>query len=199
MNVTHAANDLPLPSLVLEELKKSGLTAQRLNEAQVFCQAFFARIAASDADLHTPEQWTVLIGGLLHFMQKRQAGTALVRVLNPADSHAGRSLLQIVTDDMPFLVDTVSMIVSTKLQIHAVIHPMLKVVRDASGELLGIGGEAGPAESAKPESVMHFEIDRVADEAEQAQLIAQVEAALDDVRVAVSDWAAMREIGRAHV
>ena len=117
MNVTHAANDLPLPSLVLEELKKSGLTPQRLTEAQVFCQAFFARIAASDVELHTPEQWTALIGGLLLFMQQRQPDTALVRVLNPTDSHAGRSLLQIVTDDMPFLVDTVSMIVSTKLQI----------------------------------------------------------------------------------
>ena len=193
MNVIHAANDLPLSSLVLEELKKSGLTPQRLDEAQVFCQAFFARIAASDADLHTPEQWTVLVGGLLYFMQQRQGGTALVRVLNPADSHAGRSLLQIVTDDMPFLVDTVSMIVSTTLQIHAVIHPVVNVVRDASGELQGLGNEAGSADAAKPESVMHFEIDRVAGEAEQAQLIAQVEAALDDVRVAVNDWAAMRD------
>jgi len=188
MNAIRAANDLPLPSVVLEELKKGGLSSQRLHEAQVFCQAFFARIAASDADLHTPAQWTVLIGGLLLFMQQREASRTLVRVLNPADAHAGRSLLQIVTDDMPFLVDTVSMIVSAKLQIHAVIHPMIKVVRDASGQLQSFGGEAGAAES-----IMHFEIDRVAGEAEQTQLIAQVEAALDDVRMAVNDWAAMRD------
>ncbi|OOG49227.1 NAD-glutamate dehydrogenase domain-containing protein [Rhodanobacter sp. C01] len=188
MNATLAANDLPLPSVVLDELKKGGMSPQRLKEAQVFCDAFFARIAAGDTDLHTPTQWAALVGGLLEFMQQRPAGRASVRVLNPVGTHAGRSLLQIVTDDMPFLIDTVSMIVSTKLQIHAVIHPVLKVTRDASGQLLGLGDEAGA-----PESVMHFEIDRVADDAEQVQLKAQIEAALDDVRAAVGDWAAMRD------
>ena len=188
MNATFAANDLSLPSVVLDELKKGGMSPQRLNEAQVFCRDFFARIAGSDTDLHTPTQWAALVGGLLEFMQLRPIARASVRILNPVGTHAGRSLLQIVTDDMPFLVDTVSMIVSTKLQIHAVIHPVLKVVRDASGQLQSLGEDGGV-----PESVMHFEIDRVADDAEQAQLKGQVEAALDDVRASVNDWAAMRD------
>jgi glutamate dehydrogenase len=187
MNATHAPNDSSLPSVVLAELKKGGLSPQRLNEAQVFCQAFFARVGASDVTLHTMVQWAALVGSLLEFMQQRQAARAMVRVLSPADVHAGRSLLQIVTDDMPFLVDTVSMIVSSRLQIHAVIHPVLKVVRDGSGQLQSLSDEAGA-----PESIMHFEIDRVADAAEQAQLKAQIEAALDDVRLAVNDWAAIR-------
>jgi glutamate dehydrogenase len=188
MNATFAANDLSLPSVVLDELKKGGMSPQRLTEAQVFCRDFFARIAGSDTDLHTPTQWAALVGGLLEFMQLRPIARASVRILNPVGTHAGRSLLQIVTDDMPFLVDTVSMIVSTKLQIHAVIHPVLKVVRDASGQLQSLGEDGGV-----PESVMHFEIDRVADDAEQVQLKAQVEAALDDVRASVNDWAAMRD------
>src|SRR6185312_11934208 len=66
------------------------------------------------------------------------------------------------------------MVISARLQIHAVIHPVLAVRRDAAGKLQSFGGDTGTAES-----VMHFEIDRVADAAEQAQLIAQVEAALD--------------------
>jgi glutamate dehydrogenase len=188
MNATLAANDPSLPSVVFAELKKGGFSPERLNEAQVFCEAFFARIGGGDAHLHTPVQWAALVGSLLEFMQQRRAGCASVRVLSPADVQAGRSLLQIVTDDMPFLVDTVSMIVSAKLQIHAVIHPVLKVARDASGKLLSLGGDAGNAES-----LMHFEIDRLADTAEQAQLEAHVEAALDDVRAAVSDWSAMRD------
>ncbi len=188
MNATHAANDVSLPSVVFAELKKGGLSPQRLSEVQVFCDAFFARIDGSDVNLHTPVQWAALVAGLLEFMQQRQPGRASVRVLSSADTHAGRSLLQIVTDDMPFLVDTVSMIVSAKLQIHAVIHPVLKVTRDASGTLQALGDAAGSAES-----LMHFEIDRVADDAEQAQLKAQVEAALDDVRAAVNDWAAIRD------
>jgi len=188
MNVSHAANDLSLPSLVLAELTKSGMSPERLAEVQVFCESFFARITDSDLSLHTPVQWAALIAGLLQFMQHRPAGHALVRVLNPADMHAGRSLLQIVTDDMPFLVDTVSMIVSGSMQIHAVIHPVVEVTRDASGALQALGDGAGRAES-----VMHFEIDRAADAAEQAQLKTQVEAALDDVRAAVNDFSMMRD------
>jgi glutamate dehydrogenase len=188
MNATLAANDPSLPSVVLAELKKSGMSPQRLAQAEVFCAAFFARVAGSDVQLHTPVQWAALVGSLLEFMQQRPAGRAAVRVLSPADIHAGRSLLQIVTDDMPFLIDTVSMMVSTDLQIHAVIHPVLTVSRDAAGALVGMGDGQGQAES-----VMHFEIDRAADSAEQEQLKAQVESALEDVRAAVNDWSAMRK------
>jgi glutamate dehydrogenase len=188
MNAIPAAKDVSLPSDVLAELKNSGLSPQRLQQAQVFCEAFFARVADSDVEMHTPAQWAALVGDLVEFMQQRQKGTASVRVLNPATAHAGRSLLQIVTDDMPFLVDTVSMIVSARQQIHAVIHPVLKVTRDGAGKLLALGDANGASES-----VMHFEIDRVADEAAQLQIKAQIEAALDDVRLAVADWAAMRD------
>ena len=172
MNAILAANDPSLPSVVLAELKKGGSSPERLNEAQVFCEAFFARVGGGDANLHTPVQWAALIASLLEFMRQREGGRAKVRVLSPADAMAGRSLLQIVTDDMPFLVDTVSMIVSEKLQIHAVIHPVLKANRDASGKLLGLGDGAGQAES-----LMHFEIDRPVDAGEQAQLLARVESA----------------------
>src|SRR5574337_855042 len=187
MNAIPAANDHSLPSVVLAELKKGGLSPQRLAQAEVFCTVFFARVGGSDIHLHTPMQWAALVGGLLEFMQQRPAGCALVRVLNPANIHAGRSLLQIVTDDMPFLVDTVSMIVSTDAQIHAVIHPVVTVSRDGAGTIEAMGDAAGQAES-----VMHFEIDRAADAAEQELLKARVEAALEDVRASVNDWVAMR-------
>ncbi|MEO6798674.1 MAG: NAD-glutamate dehydrogenase domain-containing protein [Rhodanobacter sp.] len=192
MNAILAANDHSLPSIVLAELKKGGLSPQRLAQAQVFCAAFFARVGGNDIGLHTPMQWAALAGGLLEFMQKRPAGCAIVRVLNPADIHAGRSLLQIVTDDMPFLIDSVSMIVSSSLQIHAVIHPVVTVSRDADGVLQEMGGAAGNAES-----VMHFEIDRAADATEQEQLKARIEEALEDVRAAVNDWKAMRDCALA--
>ncbi|MEO8810256.1 MAG: NAD-glutamate dehydrogenase domain-containing protein [Rhodanobacter sp.] len=189
MNATLAATHHSLPTVVLAELKKGGFSPQRLAQAEVLCAAFFARVGASEVLLHTPMQWAALVGSLLEFMQQRPVGQAIVRVLSPADIHAGRSLLQIVTDDMPFLVDTVSMVVSDSAQIHAVIHPVVSVSRDDEGRLQGMGDAA----TGRPESVMHFEIDRAADAGEQEQLIAQVEAALDDVRAAVDDWPAMRD------
>ena len=188
MNAIRAASNSSFPTVVFEELKQSGFPTERLDEAQFFISVFFERIAAGDLELHTAAEWAALVADLLEFMKRRQPGRASVRVLNPATGHAGRSYIQVITDDMPFLVDTVTMVASAHLQIHAVIHPVLDVTRDASGKLLKIG-----AENAAPESVMHFEVDRVAGEAEQAQLKAQLEGALEDVRVAVTDWPKMRE------
>ena len=188
MNAIRAASDKSIQAEVLDELKKSGFPTQRLDEAQFFISAFFARAAASDLELHTAAEWAALIADLLGFAQQRQPGRASVRVINPPTGHAGRSVVQIVTDDTPFLVDTVSMIVSSKLQIHAVIHPVVKAARDASGRLQRLGADDGA-----PESFMHFEIDRLADEAEMAQLKAQIESSLEDVRAAVADWARMRD------
>jgi len=188
MNAIRATSDSTVPPAVFEELKKSGFATGRLDEAQFFIGAFFGRMAHSDVDLHTPAEWAALIAGLLDFVQQREPGRAKVRVFNPERGHAGRSVIEVVTDDMPFLVDTVSMIASDDLQIHAVIHPVISATRDAAGKLQQLGGEGG-----KPESVMHFEVDRLADEAAQGALEARIQAALEDVRVAVGDWSAMRD------
>ncbi len=186
MNAIRAASDTAFPSVVLEEVKKRGFPTQRLDEAQFFISAFFARVAEADLDLHTAADWAVIVGGLLELLQQRQPSHAKVQVTHAPAGNAGRSLIQVVTDDMPFLVDTVSMIASAHLQIHAVLHPVVKVRRDADGRLQKLGDDAGA-----PESVMHLEVDRVADEAGLVQLQAQVESALDDVRQAVGDWAKM--------
>jgi glutamate dehydrogenase len=193
MNAIRATNDHSMTSVVLEQLKIDGLPPHRLQDAERFCTAFFARIAASEVSLHTPEQWAVLIHGLLDFMQQRPAGHACVRVLDAGGAHAGRSLLQVITDDMPFLVDTVSMIVAATQQIHLVIHPVIEVLRDASGQLQQLGRATPPALPSVPESVMYFEIDRIAGDAERTRLVGQVESALEDVRMAVRDWPVMRE------
>ena len=191
MNVISPTNDSSLSSLVSRELDKAALPPSERGDVQVLCQAFFARISDDDTDLHSAADWARVLVDLLAFARQRQRGSSSVRVLSPEAGNAARSILQVVTDDMPFLVDTVSMMVSANLQIHAVIHPVLMVSRDASGRLLKIGDDADA--DAKPESIMHFEIDRVADDAERAKLTDQVEEALEDVRAAVGDWSAMKE------
>lgn len=186
MNAIRAANDVPLPSIVFEELKKSGFPTKRLDEAQFFISAFFARIASNDITLHTPAEWATVIAGLMDFMQQREPGRAAVRVSDAG--HTARSAVEIVTDDMPFLVDTVSMVLSGYSPIHAVLHPVVKVRRDPAGHAQRIGDEGGA-----PESVMHFEVDNLQDESIKAQVKSQIEGALEDVRAAVRDWDAMRQ------
>jgi glutamate dehydrogenase len=186
MNAIRVAEDGRFPAIVFEELKKSGFAVERLAEAQFFIDAFFERITPNDFSLHAPDRWASLIADLLTFMRKRVPDTASVRVFSPGIEGA-RTVIEVVTDDMPFLVDTVSMVAAASAEIHAVVHPVLRVSRDADGNLTALG-----AHGTHAESVMRFEIDRLAEE-ELAPLGKAVEVALADVREAVGDWRAMRD------
>ncbi|NRF67839.1 NAD-glutamate dehydrogenase, partial [Aquincola sp. S2] len=80
-----------------------------------------------------------------HFARKREPGRARVRAFNPTISEHGwqstHTIIEIVTDDMPFLVDTVTMEVNRNgLTLHLFVHPIVDVQRDAGGMLLGLNG-----------------------------------------------------------
>jgi glutamate dehydrogenase len=137
----------------------------------------------------------------------RPQGTAKIRVLNPSGQdgwgtgHTRRSVVEIVTDDMPFLVDSVSAEL-TRLGhgIHLVVHPVLAVDRDVAGNLREIydaDPESAP-EGACVESWMHIEIDRQADAPERiTALEADLRRVLRDVREAVEDWPKMKNAALA--
>ncbi|MGA7436976.1 MAG: NAD-glutamate dehydrogenase, partial [Luteibacter sp.] len=184
MNAIRAAENGQFQTLVFDELKKLDFPAERLNEARFFIEAFFERMAQADHALHTEARWAALIADLLTFARERTPGKAKVRVYNPGVSGT-RAVVEVVTDDMPFLVDTVSMVAAAHADIHAIIHPVVPVTRSASGQLEAMG--AGD----HTESVMRFEIDRI-DDTELDTVKANVETALADVREAVTDWKAIR-------
>jgi glutamate dehydrogenase len=148
----------------------------------------------SDADLYG--------AALSHFRlaARRPQGTVNVRVLSPDLERdgwgGGRTVVEIVTDDMAFLVDSVSAELNRKgRSISLVIHPQIAVRRDITGTLQEIadhsGATRGPGETA--ESWMHVEIDRVADAAEAQAIEADLRRVLSDVRDAVEDWQKMGE------
>jgi len=132
----------------------------------------------------------------LAFAARRAPGRPLVRVFNPDADQDGfesaHTLVLTVTDDMPFLVDSVGMAFSrAELAVHLIVHPVLQVRRDRRGHLIDIG--ANGAQAAHPESWQLYEIDRVSDPAQLERLQRDLEMTLADVRLAVTDWTAMRE------
>ena len=96
-----------------------------------------------------------------------------------------------VTDDMPFLVDSLVMELNRHgASIHLMVHPILHVVRDAQGLLIEIAGPT--TKGARAESVIHVEIDRETDPGEISVLRDDLRRVLADVRAAVEDRPAMR-------
>ena len=63
-----------------------------------------------------PQSWSKVILDMLEFVRERRPGVAKVRVFNPHNDDHGygsmHTVIQIVTDDMPFLVDSTSMAVA---------------------------------------------------------------------------------------
>ncbi|MDZ3830545.1 MAG: NAD-glutamate dehydrogenase [Sphingopyxis sp.] len=103
-----------------------------------------------------------------------------------ADGTDRRMRLAVVNDDMPFLVDSVSQVAGAQgLVIHRILHPVVTVERDAKGALQKV--EAGETR----ESVIYMELER-GDARARRRLLDAIEAALADVRAAVTDWKAMR-------
>jgi len=103
-----------------------------------------------------------------------------------ADSVHRRMRLGIVNDDMPFLVDSTAAALATRgIDIHRLLHPVLSVRRDASGNLSAIlpAGTSGE----RRESMIYMEVDRV-DARLRRNLEADLAEVLADVRAAVEDW-----------
>ncbi|MET9884773.1 NAD-glutamate dehydrogenase [Streptomyces sp. NPDC006430] len=138
--------------------------------------------------------------------ENRPQGTANVRVQTPTVEENGwtssHSVVEVVTDDMPFLVDSVTNELSRQSRgIHVVIHPQVVVRRDVTGKLIEILGpdcDAHGPKTARPhdslvESWIHVEIDRETDRADLKQITDDLRRVLSDVRESVEDWEKMRD------
>ncbi len=94
-----------------------------------------------------------------NFARRRRPGTPNVRVYNPSfEQHGWQSphtAIEIVGDDMPFLVDSVSMELSRlESGIHLNIHPVVRVRRSADGELEEVvASDAAPQDGELVESL----------------------------------------------
>ena len=169
-------------------------TAERAG-LSIFAASYFQRVDPEDIAARTVED---LYGAVLShwkFAQRREPGAPKLRVLNPTAGEYGWSsrhtVIEIVNDDMPFLVDSASMEVNRQgLTLHLIVHPIFAVERDGSGALNGLFSREEKPDAAR-ESFMHIEVDRLADPMARAQLAEGIERVLGDVRAAVTDWKAM--------
>ena len=166
------------------------LPAARQAEAKAFAESFYKRMEEDEYPHHSPEAWAALACDMLDFARVRKPGAANVRVFNASQKNNGwespHTVLQIVNDDMPFLVDSVSMaLADAGIGVHVLGHPLLRFTRDKAGKLTAVG-------EGKPESLMLLEIDRQPVE-QMPDIEARIRQVLGEVRAIVQDWSAMRD------
>ena len=164
-------------------------------------RAYYRHVAAedladrSDADVYGAFAAHYRLAG------NRPQGTANVEVMTPTLAEHGwaangHSVVEVVVDDMPFLVDSLTMELSRQLRdVHVVIHPNFDVVRDITGVLQSVrpvpDGSLEPEGEAVRESWMHVEIDRLPEGEDLRAVVDDIQRVLRDVREAVEDWRKM--------
>jgi glutamate dehydrogenase len=126
---------------------------------------------------------------------RRPQGRALVRVYAPRERAGGdgpdpaRTLIDIITDDMPYIVDSVMMELSRHdLGTHLLIHPQLRVRRDVTGQLWQVCGQVDGhpgKQDEQSEAWMHIEVGRLTIPA--PLLEEHLRRVLGDVAVAAQD------------
>jgi glutamate dehydrogenase len=136
----------------------------------------------------------------------RVPGRPAVRVFTPDPEADGwrtaGTVVQLVTDDMPYLVESVTAALTrTGLQVHRIVHPIVVVSRDVvAGELRDIltSAEADdPPADALAESWMAIEVDLITDADRKKEITNSLKTVLNDVREVVEDTDRMAGTARA--
>lgn len=192
--------DLPASDKQLERLisrVKQRISGNKADLITAFVNRYFQYVASEDIESKPIDD---LYGAALshwNFGYSRKPGEMLVRVINPDIEEQGwqseHSVVEVVVDDMAFLVQTLMMEVNRQhLTNHLVIHPVYPVVRSAAGTIIGFGTEGGISES-RPEGFVHIEVDRQSDPRVLDDLQHGLERVLRDLGAATRDWQAIQE------
>lgn len=158
--------------------------------------------------------------------QKFVSGEPRIRIYNPTLDqhgwHCSHTVVEIVNDDMPFLVDSVTMEINRQgLALHSAFHPVYRIRRDAAGKRLSVvpgnspaGKDDGAGDGAEDgkengkeregdrsrfESYIHIEVDRFSEPERIQALVDGLQRVLGDVRAAVDDWRAMQAAAHAAI
>lgn len=165
-----------------------------------FVRDLYGRVPPEDLASYSPQTLADLAAEAFeHLKASRTGDGADIRLFDFEIEREGRrqdvSVLEIVNDNMPFLLDsTLAEVVDQGYEPLLVAHPILAVERDSSGALVRLVGEATAALrlGVKRESFIHIHLPRIDDAETRTRLIEAMRLVHRDVSVAVHDWPGMR-------
>ena len=201
MAVKGADLESELIDTVCERVRER-LPAGQVAPCEAFVRQYYQWVPAEDlADRNALDLYGAAVAHW-NLAQQRAPGESKVRVYNPDfEQHGWQSphtLIEIVSDDMPFIVDSVTMQLGRLgYGIDLVIHPVIRVRRDGGGHMTEVLDHDASADDIFRESVVHVEVAREHDRAQLDHLRQSIARVLADVRAAVEDWQQMRAHARA--
>ena len=168
-----------------------------VDQCEAFVRQMYHWVAQGDLAERSPRDLYGAAMAAWEFARVHVPGSASVRAYNPGLAEHGwqstNTIVEVVTDDMPFLVDSVGMELARRgYGIELSIHPVIDVLRDADGRLAEVYPAGSGMAGALTESVLQFEVGRETEPERLEELVGGIRRVLGDVTAAVEDWPTMR-------
>lgn len=161
--------------------------------AKKLAQRLFCNIADDDLLQRNESDLYGAVLSMWHHLNENDVSQVSVRVFNPTLSRHGwqstHTIVEIVTPDSPFLVDSVRMAL-TRLDMtsHLMLNGPHRFKRDEKGNIIEVGSKEGDLQS-----LFHIEVDRLTSKAEMKELQKELENVMLDTQHVVQDWQPMAD------
>jgi glutamate dehydrogenase len=171
---------------------------ERASQCDAFVRQFYHWVPMEDLAGRSPAHLLEAAMSIWEFASVRAPGAASVRAYSPDPETQGprsaNTVVEVVTDDMPFLVDSVGMELSRQgYGTRLAIVPVIEVLRDPEGRLVDVLGRGDGVGGSSTETMMRFETDPELDGDRLEALVLGVRRVLGDVRAAIEDGPIMRQ------
>src|SRR5690242_20918935 len=175
--------------------------AAKVGDGEGYLHSYYRHVDSTDLMAAGPSRAAAVAAAHADLASLRPQGRAAVRVRPGGEATLlpDRDVIDVVTDDMPFLVDTLTLTLDAHdVDPELVVHPQLTVRRDLAGSLREVirpmeshGTDAAGDPDVITESWSHIEVGKLA-AGKATAITADLEHALWDVRLAVEDYPKMR-------
>ncbi len=196
---TEFANERDVLYKKLIDLVNKNIPAEQAKLVTAFIEQYYATVS-----LESLEAFNLLdiYGALIshwHLLCHRQPNEVKLKVYNPEYEEEGwkstHTVIEIVQDDMPFLVDSILIEMNRRaITTHMIIHVGgLKVMRNNENRITNILSQHSTSKECLSEAVIFMAIDRQIDEHAIKEIEISLQKVLRDVHLAVQDWSALTE------
>ena len=183
----------------------SHLPKKRPEGLEAFTHQYFAKMPLVSYEKLDTKHAAAIATTSFDFIASRTPGEAKIRIFTPNEKEHGwksqHTIIQILNDDMPFLVDSVTMELTRQgFTIYETFHPILTVARDGKGKLIDVSSSGIKSKGDTAESLIHIEFSALPASITADALMEEIKRVLYTVRIAVDDWSGItqkvREIGK---
>ncbi len=161
------------------------LSQTKSNQAKEFIQKLYLDVPEEELKLFKIDYLYKSALELYNNFKKRDHQKLDISVFRESND-ADFCVLQIISKDAPFLIDSISNELKVQeCEIHLITHPVYQISRSSTGELRQING------GDLKEAALQFHISNFLDDARLAQLIKRIRSIMECIYFAVADWKKM--------